>query len=99
MKYQVFFTDVAFAEAVQHVEFLMRVSAEAAKQLSMDFSHLESTLCENPFLWPVVPFPGKREYRSLVLQERYLVIFIIDNDIVYVETIIDARSQFSWLLG
>jgi hypothetical protein len=98
MKYLVFFTDEAYAEAEQAVEFLHRVSPEAAATLAQDFSALESNLSDMPFSNAVIPFPGKGEYRRLIIEERYAVVFKIEGYNVYVETIIDCRTRYSWLL-
>lgn len=98
MKFQVFFTENAFAEADQHVSFLANVSSTAASSLAHEFAKLESDLSEMPFSHPIVPFPGRGDYHKLVIDRRYVVIYKVEGDRVFVETIIDARSSYSWLL-
>jgi hypothetical protein len=98
MKYQVFVTETAFAEADQHVEFLAKASPEAASELASEFSKLEGLLTEMPFSHPIIPFPGKGEYHKVVINKRYVAIFKIEGYSVYIEMILDARSQCSWLL-
>jgi len=98
MKYQVFVTDAAFAEADQHVHFLSQVSPDAAIKLAEEFSKIGQDLADLPFSYTVIPFPGKGEYRRLVIQGRYAVVFKIQGNNVFVETIVDCRSKYSWLM-
>ena len=92
MTYQVLLSPKAFSEAVQHVEFLSRVSIDAAKELALDIAQLPFTLKDMPYSHPIIAFPGRGVYRRLILRNRYAVIFIVEDDRVLVDAIVDTRS-------
>lgn len=98
------FTVQIDAEAVtaltEHARFLARVSEKAAKRLVREFyekaSSLESLAERNPFVAETV-IAGEG-YRKLLFEKRYLLIYIVEGDTVYVDDVVDCRKEYSWLL-
>jgi len=79
----------------EHLEFLARVSENAAtkllNQLLKDIRSLEVMPQRCPFFnRPYLP-AGK--YRYLLSAKRYRIIFQIDGDFVYVDDIQDCRQS------
>ena len=83
-----------------HTAFLARVSRKAARRLADDFLEAAHSLEVFPQRCPW--FEGdsipSHTYRYLVLEKRYLVIFVIVEDTVYIDYIVDCRQDYSWLL-
>ena len=79
----------------KHFEFLARVSENATKKLLdkllNDISNLEQMPYRNP-VYEQLYFPiGK--YRYMISSERYLVIYQVSNNIVYIDDIRDCRQE------
>ena len=84
-------------QLLQHASFLSRVSPPAAKRFRQAFSKIIERLKENPFQFPVDPVFTELNlpYRDALFEGRYKVLFTIEKDIVYVDSVIDCRQQFT----
>lgn len=97
---RVIVSDEAAQMLVSHARFLAQVSETAAQQLISEFGEKAKSLEDfperNPWLSdPLVP-PGK--YRKLLMAKRYLLIYQVKGDAVYVDAVVDCRQDFGWLL-
>jgi len=94
-KYNIIISEDAFVMLDCHVEFLSRVSKEAAKRtmdrILSDIVSLEKI----PERYPVYEnrFISENRYRKMVSGKRYLVIYEISEDTVYVDYILDCRQE------
>jgi len=98
--YRVIISDEAAQMLVSHARFLAQVSETAAQQLISEFSEkaksLENFPERNPWLSdPLVP-PGK--YRKLLMAKRYLLLYQVKGENVYVDAVVDCRQDYGWLL-
>lgn len=98
--YRVIVSDEAAQMLVSHARFLAQVSGTAAQQLISEFGEkaksLENFPERNPWLSdPLVP-SGK--YRKLLMAKRYLLIYQLKGDNVYVDAVVDCRQDYGWLL-
>lgn len=98
--YRVIISDEAAQMLVSHARFLAQVSETAAQQLISEFGEkaksLEHFPERNPWLSdPLVP-SGK--YRKLLMAKRYLLIYQVKGDTVYVDAVVDCRQDYGWLL-
>ena len=41
----------------------------------------------------------KNAYRFILFENRYMLIFQIEDDTVYVEYMVDTRQDYGWLLN
>lgn len=99
-KYTVLISDEATQMLVSHARFLAQVSEKAALDLAAEFSAKAKSLGEfqerNPWLSdPLVP-AGK--YRKLLMTKRYLLIYQVKGDNVYVDAVVDCSQDYGWLL-
>ncbi|MEA4926966.1 MAG: type II toxin-antitoxin system RelE/ParE family toxin [Syntrophomonadaceae bacterium] len=98
--YQVLISDEAAQMLVFHARFLAQVSETAALSLIAEFNEktksLEQFAERNPWLSdPLVP-AGK--YRKLLMAQRYLLVYQVKGDRVYVDAVVDCRQDYGWLL-
>ncbi|MDD4924841.1 MAG: type II toxin-antitoxin system RelE/ParE family toxin [Dehalococcoidales bacterium] len=98
--YRVIISDEAAQMLVSHARFLAQVSETAALQLIDEFNKkaksLEKFPERNPRLSdPLVP-AGK--YRKLLMAKRYLLIYLVKGNNVYVDAMVDCRQDRGWLL-
>ena len=72
-----------------HLDFLDNVSKNAVKRLIVAFEKADKALSENPFACPVF----YKDFRRLTVFDRYIMMFkVIGND-VYVDKILDMRTD------
>ncbi|MEX2462403.1 MAG: type II toxin-antitoxin system RelE/ParE family toxin [Paenibacillaceae bacterium] len=99
-RYIVSISDKASEMLVSHARFLANVSEEAAKNLIEDFKlsarSLEIFPDRNPWLSDsAMPL---NKYRKLLFRKRFLLIYLIKQDSIYIEYIVDCRQDYKWLL-
>lgn len=99
-RYTVVISNEATQMLVSHARFLAQVSEHAAMWLIETFQikakSLEQYPERNP--WLVDPLIPSGKYRKLLLEKRYLLVYQIKGDIVYVDAVVDTRQDYSWLL-
>ncbi len=99
-KYNVVISDEATQMLVSHTRFLAQVSETAALRLIDAFQQqtrsLEQFPERSPWLTDPMIFAGK--YRKLLLEKKYLLVYQIKENTVYVDAILDTRQEYSWLL-
>lgn len=99
-KYTIIISDKASEMLVSHARFLAQVSKKAAQNLIEEFKacakSLEKLPERNPWLSdPTMPI---NKYRKLLMGKRYLLIYQIKGDTVYIDYIVDCRQDYGWLL-
>lgn len=99
--YKVLITKSADSELSNHTFFLGKVSPQAAQRLIQGFRSAAESLSYMPerCAWLEGEFVPTKTYRTLLFEKRYLLIFrIADDRVVYVEHMVDTRSDYQWLL-
>lgn len=98
-EYTVIISDEATQMLVSHARFLVQVSESAALRPIEIFNEKAKTLefpqC-NPWITDLLIPTGK--YRKLLLEKRYLLIYQIKDDRVYVDGVVDTHQDYRWLL-
>ena len=85
---------------VQHVCFLARVSITAAEKLREDVVALAKSLEDYPERgsWLADPLLPAHKYRKMLVDQRYLLIYQIKDDTVYIDYLVDCRQNYVWLI-
>ena len=99
-KYRVIIQDTATDMLIDHVRFLAQVSEPAANRLTDEFVSKAKTLESMPERCPWLAYDGipARKYRKLIFEKHYMLVFQIIGNIVYVDAMIDCRSDYNWLM-
>ena len=98
--YKVIIQTPATKMLVEHALFLAQVSIPAAEKLTDEFFVKSKTLEQMPERCPWLSgysIPEKK-YRKLIFENHYMLVFQIIGDIVYVDAMVDCRSEYQWLL-
>lgn len=78
-----------------HIAFIARVSIPAARKYREEFAEIVRRLAENPYQFPVCEDanlqPG--QYRKALFAKWYQAIFYVGGDTVYLDAVIDGRSD------
>ncbi|MCC2223944.1 MULTISPECIES: type II toxin-antitoxin system RelE/ParE family toxin [Roseburia] len=99
-KYRVIVSERAKRMLGTHIRFVAQVNKEAAiakkKELMTAMRSLESMPQRFPFFEVTYIPPNK--YHKMFVAKWYLVLYQIEDDTVYVDTILDCRKDYSWLI-
>lgn len=83
----------------EHVFFLATVNPEAAKKLQVRIMDAIRSLETMPERYPYLePEDRRSPYRKMFVPNSYLVIYMVQDDAVFVEYVLDARQDYRWLL-
>ena len=85
---------------VEHTRFLAQVSETAAERLVDEFFNKSKSLEHMPERCPWLSgysLPEKK-YRRLIFENNYMLVFQIVGDIVFIDAMVDCRSEYQWLL-
>ena len=98
-KYRVAVSGAAQNMLKEHVFFLATMNPDAAERLRKTIIEQIRGLETMPERYPYLdPDDRRSPYRKMVVQKRYIVIYMIVTDTVYVEYVVDGRQDYRWLL-
>ena len=99
-KYTVVVSDRATQMLVSHAAFLAQMSSEAAQRLVDEFEQAASSLETMPQRcpWLTGNYIPAHVYRYILFEKRYMGIYQIIDDVVYLDYVLDCRQDYSWLL-
>ena len=100
-KYKVIVSKRAAQMLVESASFLAKVSVPAAeRRLVSEFEKTISSLETMPRRCPLfnAEYIPKNRYRYIIFEKRYCALFMVTEDRVYVDYVIDCREDYSWLL-
>ena len=82
-------------QLIRHIRFLANVSLPAAKRFREEYAEILDRLEENPFLFPIDTDPNLPEgmYRKAVFARCYKALFTVENEIVYLDAVVDCRQS------
>ena len=98
--YSVVVSERAAQMLVSHASFLANVNVEAANRLTSEFVETANSLRNMPQRHPWLrgDYIPRNTYRFALFEKRYMLIFQIVDDIVYVDYVVDCRQDYRWLL-
>ena len=88
-----------FAEAQldSHVRFASTVNMTFARSITNSFENALQNLSTNPDRHPLwlTDFPIPRAYRKILIRKRYLILFYIEENNIFIDYILDCRMNNS----
>jgi len=100
-KYTVIIQTPAAEMLVEHARFLAQVSITAAERLADEFFAKAKSLEHIPERCPWLSgysIPEKK-YRKLIFENNYMLVFQVSGSMVYIDAMVDCRSEYQWLLN
>ena len=76
----------------EHQKFLSKVSVKASKKLNQYFYEGVQRIIENPYGYPY--FNEEKTYRRYIFYKRYLIIYLVEKNIIYIDYIVDTRQNY-----
>ncbi|MEY8367715.1 type II toxin-antitoxin system RelE/ParE family toxin [Anaerovoracaceae bacterium 42-11] len=99
-RYHVVVSEQATQMLVSHAAFLAQVSPEAAERLTTEFEKTANSLEIMPQRcpWLTGEYIPRNTYRFIMFEKRYMIIFQVMDDIIYVDYVVDCRQDYGWLI-
>lgn len=99
-KYRVFLSPRAKAMLDNHIDFLSQLNVDAAINLKDTFLKALRSLETMPLRFPVLESDYIKfgKYRKMLVDKRYLFIYQVKENTVYIDYIVDCRENYQWLL-
>ena len=97
--YKVVIQNPAIERLIQQTRFLAQVSETAAERLAAVFYKSANSLEMMPERcpWLTDPYIPEHKYRKLVFEKNYMLLFQVIGDSVFVDAVVDCRSEYNWL--
>ena len=98
--YNVIIQTPASEMLVSHAQFLAQVSETAAERLADEFFIKANSLEHMPERCPWLSGYSitEKKYRKLIVENYYMLIFQVVGDNVYIDAVVNCRSEYHWLL-
>ena len=100
MKYKIIISDKASDMLQKHIAFIGNVSKTSAKKEKDNIVSAIKKLKEDAQIYPFFEneFSPRNKYHKYVVSKRYIILYQIKDNVVYVDYILDTRQDYSWLL-
>ena len=94
-KYRIEISGRVDAMLLSHIEFLARVSVPAAKAFRNAYAEIIHEIEVNPFQFPIETDPNLPDglYRKALFAKRYKALFIVEDNIVFLDAVVDCRQD------
>jgi hypothetical protein len=99
-QYKVIVSDRAKDMLMQHVRFVAQINLQAANKLRAEIIEAVKSLESFPERnsWLSDPVLLENKYRKMIISRRYLLIYQIKGNVVFIDYILDCRQDYKWLL-
>lgn len=99
-RYKIIVSDRARQMLATHVRFLAEKSPDAARKTKNELLYAIRSLAQMPERYPFleVEFIPSNKYHKMFVEKWYLVLYQIQDEIVYVDFIVDCRQDYRWLV-
>lgn len=100
MNYKIIVSDRAKQSLGLHIKFLANVNKASAKKTKEKIIEGIRSLEKMPARFPFFDerYIQRNKYHKMYIENWYLVIFQIKDDIVFVDYILDCRQDYGWLI-
>jgi len=94
-EYFIYIDPAANDRMAEHMEFLARVGEDAAERLLDELIAGIRSLKTMPYRYPIYhrPYIPLGKYRRLIIKKRYIIVYQIEGDNVYIDDIQDSRQN------
>lgn len=99
-QYKVIVSDRARQMLAGHIRFLAQKSPATARRTKNELMNAIRSLSTMPERFPYLnaEFIPLNKYHKMFAEKRYLILYQIKDQTVYVDYIVDCRQDYGWLL-
>lgn len=100
MNYKIIVSDRAKQMLGNHIKFLSKANMDSAKKTKVSIIEGIKSLEEMPNRFPFLneQYIPTNKYHKMYIENWYLVIFQIKDDVIFVDYILDCRQSYGWLI-
>jgi hypothetical protein len=100
MTYKIIVSDKAKQLLGFHIKFLANVNKESAKKTKTRIIEGIRSLEKMPARYPFLneQYIPQNKYHKMLVENRYLIIYQIKDNAVFVDYILDCRQDYGWLI-
>ena len=100
MKYKVIISETAKEQISFHLKFISNVNKAAAKKTGYRIYDSLKSLSDMPARFPFFneQYIPMNYYHKMYVDNWYVVLYQIKDNIVYVDYVLDCRQDYSWLI-
>lgn len=100
MNYRILVSQRAKQMLGTHIKFLVNVNRESTKKTKEKIIEGIKSLEKMPNRFPFLneKYIPLNKYHKMYIENWYLIIFQIKDDVVYVDYILDCRQDYGWLI-
>ncbi len=98
--FKVIISERATEMLTSHIRFLAQVSVKAANDLRKEILSVANSLAEMPERYGYIDDTAlaHNKYRKAIVAKRYLLIYQVKVNTVYIDFIVDCRQGYDWLI-
>jgi len=98
-KYKIIVSEQAHSMLRSHLRFLGRVNKDAAKRLRVRVTEAIRSLEKMPKKYPFfeAEYIPPNKYHKLFVENWFIILYQIKDDVVSIDYIIDCRKDYRWL--
>lgn len=100
IEYKIVVSDKAKRMLGIHIRFIAQVNSNSAKTQKEKIMNALRSLSRFPQRFPFFDeiYIPKNKYHKMYVEKRYIILYQIQDDTVYVDYILDCRKDYSWLI-
>lgn len=100
IEYKVVVSDQAKRMLGIYIRFIAQVNSNSAKVQKEKIINALRSLSRFPQRFPFFDeiYIPKNKYHKMYVEKRYIILYQIQDDTVYVDYILDCRKYYSWLI-
>ena len=100
MNYEIIVSDRAKQSLGVHIKFLANVNKDAARKTKAKIIEGIRSLEKMPARFPFLDeqYIQRNKYHKMYIENWYLVIYQIKDNMVFVDYILDCRQDYGWLM-
>ena len=99
-EYTVIISEAARQMLIEHIRFLAHEDVDAARKIKgVLLDSIRSLSCfpaRHPYI--SADFLPANKYRKMVIEKRYLILYQVKEQIIFVDWIMDCRQDYRWLI-
>ncbi|MZQ97094.1 MAG: type II toxin-antitoxin system RelE/ParE family toxin [Acidaminobacter sp.] len=100
VEYKVILSEAARQMLIEHIQFLAHEDVDAARRIKgVLLDSIRSLSCfPARHSYISADFLPANKYRKMVIEKRYLILYQVKEQIVFIDWIMDCRQDYRWLI-
>lgn len=89
---KIFISEKAKTDLYLNSFYKRKYSKPSSQKFFEDFNSAIQSLKLFPYMYPKIS--TNSSYRKILFNKKYLIIYLIDNDIIYIDSIVNCKQNY-----